>query len=176
MLREFLYVDTEKVRSMLAELEGGIEEEIRKTERHDKRTEGGVRGIGLHQQSWGNEEYVNKSLGDAIFPALEDILAAEGLLVDISEQAKDVDVWNSGDLPNEHPPGSIVRVTAPGALFDARYVATVLGGFAASYTGLVDMGAMGSRPPEPPPTRSPLGCTRHPNSGILRTQFPNSYP
>lgn len=145
MLREFLYVDTEKVRSMLAQLEGGVEEESRRTERHDKRTEGGIKGVGLHQQAWGNEEYVNKSLGDTIFPVLEDILTAEGLLTDISDQVREEDVWDSGALADQYPPGSIVRITAPGALFDARYVAAVLRGFASSYSGLVDMGVMGEQ-------------------------------
>jgi hypothetical protein len=55
VLREFLYVDTDKVRSMLAQIEGGIAEEARETERRDKRTEAGVKGVGLHQQSWGSE-------------------------------------------------------------------------------------------------------------------------
>jgi hypothetical protein len=139
VLREFLYVDTEKVRSMLAQIEGGIAEEARETERRDKRTEAGVKGVGLHQQSWGSEEYVSKSFGDLIFPTLEEALTVDGLLTDISEDVASEETWTSGRLATEHPAGSIVRVSAPGALFDARYVATVLAGFSAAWTGLMDL-------------------------------------
>jgi hypothetical protein len=157
VLREFLYVDTEKVRSMLAQLEGGIAEEARETERRDKRTEAGFKGVGLHQQSWGSEEYISKSFGDIIFPTLEEALTAEGLLTDISEDVASEETWTSGRLVSEHPAGSIVRVSAPGALFDARYVATVLTGFSAAWTGLIDLDSedqpprsiSGKKPPRP---------------------------
>jgi hypothetical protein len=148
VLREFLYVDTEKVRSMLAQIEGGIAEEARETERRDKRTEAGVKGIGLHQQAWGSEEYISKSLGDVIFPTLEEALTADGLLSDISAEVAYEETWTSGRLTADHPAGLIIRVSAPGALFDARYVATVLAGFAAAWTGLVDLG-LGDESPKP---------------------------
>jgi hypothetical protein len=35
VLREFLYVDTDKVRGMLAQLDGGIAEEERQTNKND---------------------------------------------------------------------------------------------------------------------------------------------
>jgi hypothetical protein len=157
VLREFLYVDTEKVRSMLAQMEGGIAEEARETERRDKRTEAGVKGVGLHQQSWGSEEYISKSFGDVIFPTLEDALTADGLLSDISEDVASEEIWTSGRLAAEHPAGSIVRVSAPGALFDARYVATVLAGISAAWTGIIDLESgdqstkpgSGKKPPRP---------------------------
>jgi hypothetical protein len=157
VLREFLYVDTEKVRSMLAQMEGGIAEEARETERHDKKTEAGVKGVGLHQQSWGTEEYISKSFGDVIFPTLEEALTTDGLLSDISEDVASEEAWTSGRLADEHPAGSIVRISAPGALFDARYVASVFAGFSAAWTGLIDLGleeqpsrpVSGKKPPRP---------------------------
>jgi hypothetical protein len=160
VLREFLYVDTEKVRSMLAQLEGGIAEEARETERHDKKTEAGIKGVGVHQQSWGSEEYVSKSFGDVIFPTLEESLTAEGLLTDISENVATEQAWISGRLASEHPAGSIVRVSAPGALFDARYVAAVLAGFAAAWTGLVDL-ETGEQSPRPTSGKKPPRPQKH---------------
>ncbi|WP_157431734.1 DUF6414 family protein [Actinomadura hibisca] len=135
-LREFLYVDTEKVRSMLAQIEGGIEEDERNTVRTDKRTEGGVRGFASHYQNWADERYVNKSFGDALFPVLEQSLEVHNLLADISDQLTDVELWRSGTIADSWPAGSMVRITSPGSLFDSRFVASSLAGTAATYMGL----------------------------------------
>uniref|UniRef100_A0AAU2A8X7 Uncharacterized protein n=1 Tax=Streptomyces sp. NBC_00093 TaxID=2975649 RepID=A0AAU2A8X7_9ACTN len=130
-LREFLYVDTDKVRAMLAQLEGGIAEEERKTNR-----EGNQWTAGQHLQNIGSETHTQKSLGDALFPALEAALDAEGLIRDISDEVANIDEWVSGDLKNRVPPGSLVRIKAHGSLFDARYVAETFAAFGAVNIGL----------------------------------------
>ncbi|WP_149030445.1 hypothetical protein [Kitasatospora sp. MBT66] len=144
-------MDTDKVRSMLAQLDGGIAEEERSTSRQDKRTEGGVKGFAGHYRSWGEERYVHKSLGDSIFPALEDALESEGVLIDISEELKNSDYWHSGRLRSEVPAGSIIRVTASGSLFDARYLASIFSSFATAFIGIqgMDPTAIPSTPPAP---------------------------
>lgn len=142
ILREFLYVDTEKVRSMLAQLEGGVAEEERQTDREERRLSVGPRGVAQHFQGSGNERYTQKSLGDAIFPMLEGALESESLLRDISEEVADTHLWRSGEIERRLPPGTLVRITAPGSLFDARYVAGVFSGFAAVSVGLQELGAL----------------------------------
>ena len=69
LLREFLYVDTDKVRGLLAQLEGGVSEGESETTRGEKRSGIGMKGLAEHYQQWGNERLVQKSLGDALFPA-----------------------------------------------------------------------------------------------------------
>ncbi|MFB4299714.1 hypothetical protein [Actinomadura sp. NTSP31] len=128
-LREFLYVDTEKVRSTLAQIEGGIEEEERNTTKKEKRSEGGVRGFVGHYQNWGDERYVNKSLGDALFPVLEETLEAHGLLTDVSDRLADSTSWGSEEFRETFPPGSLVRITSPGSLFDSRFIASAMAGW-----------------------------------------------
>ncbi|GAA0360073.1 hypothetical protein ACKI1I_45960 [Streptomyces turgidiscabies] len=131
ILREFLYVDTDKVRAMLAQLDGGIAEEERKTNR-----EGNRWTVGQHLQNIDSETHTQKSLGDALFPTLEAALDAEGLIQDISDEVADIDEWMSGRLKQSVPPGSLVRIKAYGSLFDARYVAETFAAFGAVNIGL----------------------------------------
>ncbi|MFJ9941310.1 DUF6414 family protein [Streptomyces erythrochromogenes] len=150
ILREFLYVDTDKVRAMLAQLDGGIAEESRQTERTEKRTTVGPRVAAQHYQGSWNEAYTNKSLGDALFPMLEDALESESLLRDISQEVSEVDNWNGG-LKRAVPPGSLVRVTAMGSLFDTRYVAASFSAFASVNAGLQGIGVtLGENTPQQP--------------------------
>ncbi|MFF3245774.1 hypothetical protein ACFYWY_19000 [Streptomyces sp. NPDC002870] len=135
-MREFLYVDTDKVRAMLAQLDGGVAEEEHETDRTEKRSTVGPRTLAQHFQGTGNERSTHKSMGDSTFPMLEAALESESLLKDISEEAADITQWNSGELRRTTPPGSLVRISAPGSLFDSRYMASVFAGFAAANLGL----------------------------------------
>ncbi|MGV9246733.1 DUF6414 family protein [Streptomyces sp. NPDC003710] len=147
ILREFLYVDTDKVRSMLAQLDGGVAEEERETGREEKRTTVGPRGVAQHFQGFGSERYTQKSLGDALFPMLEEALESESLLRDISEEVSEAEQWSSGKLASLAPPGSLVRITAPGSLFDSRYIANSFAAVAAVSMGLQGIGALTVPPP-----------------------------
>lgn len=140
ILREFLYVDTDKVRAMLAQLDGGVAEEERETSSHEKRITVGPRSVAQHLQVTGGERYTQKSLGDSIFPMLEEALESEGLIRDISEEVADSSRWAMGGLREIAPPGSLIRVTAMGSLFDARYAASVFAAFASAAIGLQGMG------------------------------------
>ncbi|MCH6162887.1 DUF6414 family protein [Streptomyces marispadix] len=150
ILREFLYVDTDKVRALLAQLDGGIVEESRETERVEKRTTIGPRSAAQHLQGTGSESYTNKSLGDALFPTLEDALESELLLHDISVEASEVDSWETGNLKTKYPPGSLVRITALGSLFDTRYAASAFAAFGHVNVGLQGIGASPSNQSQPP--------------------------
>ncbi|MFD3436870.1 hypothetical protein ACFWU3_05110 [Streptomyces sp. NPDC058685] len=167
LLREFLYVDTDKVRSMLGQLDEGVAEEARDTSRHEKRSEGGVKGFASHYQNWGTESYVSKSLGDTLFPSLENMLESDGLLSDVSEQMTDSDYWTSGEMENDYPPGSLIRITASGSLFDARYVAAVFSSFGAATLGFQGLGTETPAAPTPPikkqqrPPRPPASSAPH---------------
>ena len=126
---------------MLAQLEGGVAEESRRTEKGDKQSDIGVKGYLGHNRTWGTEEYLQKSLGDAWFPLLEEALESEQAIRDISDLLQDEEVWTSEEFRSEYPPGSIIRVSAPGFLFDAQYVARALGGFSTTYQGYTEFAA-----------------------------------
>ncbi|WP_326650972.1 DUF6414 family protein [Streptomyces sp. NBC_01750] len=171
ILREFLYVDTDKVRAMLAQLDGGVAEEERETSRDEKKNTIGPRSVAQHLQVTGSERYTQKSLGDAIFPMLEDALETESLLRDISVEAADITQWTSGNLKEIAPPGSLVRITAPGSLFDTRYAAGVFSGFASVATGLQGIGALpSSAPTGSSPRTGKQGQQRPPKSGQMQPE------
>ncbi len=152
VLREFLYVDTDKVRGMLAQLDGGVFVEERETTRDDKRSQAGVSRFVQHYQTWGSERQIQKSLGDALFPTLEDTLEVQGVIMDISRELADPAYWTATRLHAEVPPGTIVRITGPGSLFDARYIAATFAGFATAYQGLQGLNFV-PQPPQPQATR-----------------------
>ncbi|MGH3942176.1 MAG: DUF6414 family protein [Pseudonocardiaceae bacterium] len=150
ILREFLYVDTDKVRGMQAQLDGGIAEEEHQTNKSDKKTEVGPKSIGAHSRGWSEESYVQKSLGDALFQVLEETLYSQGLLRDLSDELSNPAFWYSDNLREEVPPGTLVRITSTGSLFDARYAASILAGFGTTYSGLQQLGTIPTTSKKPP--------------------------
>lgn len=142
LLREYLYVDTTAVRGILAQLDAGIVETEASTSSKTKKSAAGVKGFAEHIQDWGDSRTTTKAMGDALFPALEDALESEGLLEDISGVIAAEAEWAAGSMKELLPAGKIVRVSAPGYLIDARYVAALLGGFTVTHRGLVNMGIL----------------------------------
>lgn len=140
ILREYLYVDTSVVRGILAQLEAGIVESEASTSSKAKKTSGGVKGFAEHAQDWGETRTTTKALGDVLFPSLEDALEAEGLLEDVSEVVAMPGNWTPGAFEGLLPAGKVIRVTAPGYLIDARFVASLLNGFATTHHGLANLG------------------------------------
>ncbi|WP_161937839.1 DUF6414 family protein [Serinicoccus chungangensis] len=140
ILREYLYVDTTAVRGILAQLDAGIVESETSAKESDKKSAGGVKGFVEHAQNWSEARTTTKAMADALFPQLEDALESEGLLEDVSELINSDDFWAEEEVQERLHPGKIVRVTAPGYLIDARFIATILGGFAAVDRGMVNMG------------------------------------
>ncbi|MFE5501514.1 hypothetical protein ACFQ73_03050 [Amycolatopsis japonica] len=135
-LREYLYVDADKVRSLLTQLDGGVAEETRRTEKTIKTTTGGVKSIASHERNWGTEEYVQKSLADAIYSDLEEILEVNQLLTDVSSILASPEAWTNGSLQRDMPPGTLIRVTSQGSLFDARYVGKLFAGIGSTILGM----------------------------------------
>ncbi|MFJ1543348.1 hypothetical protein ACIODS_32940 [Micromonospora chalcea] len=137
ILREFLYVDTDKVRSLVAQMNGGVTEEIKEVEKKEGKGGVGVKGFVTREGVWSKEESASKSAADAVFPTLEDELYSQGYLADISADLGSLSEEDFGEFSESYPPGSVVRLTAPGRLFDARYVTQVLAGISAVVKGLV---------------------------------------
>lgn len=148
LLREFLYVDTDKVRGLLAQLDEGIVEGSKERGHQEKVSGAGLKNLAQHSQRWGSDTTVEKSMGDALFPTLEQALESEGILTDLSAELMEDGFWGDS-MRSQFPPGSLVRITAPGALFDARYVGAALSAFATSWQGLTNVGVFESESPTP---------------------------
>ncbi len=160
---------------MLAQLDGGVAEEERETSTHEKRSTVGPRSFAQHLQVAGSERYTQKSLGDALFPMLEEALESESLLKDVSEEVSDSSQWASGAIKKVAPPGSLVRITAMGSLFDTRYAATVFSAFASVALGLQGMGvdlgpAAVKAPPGKGKSRGGQQGTKQPRPGQAQSE------
>lgn len=173
ILREFLYVDTVKVRGLLAQLEQGITETSSTTQNSSKSTGAGIKGFAEHAQQWGSAETTQKSYGDMLFPILEDALEAHGMLLDLSEPLAEEATWNES-LRTFAPPGQVVRVTGDARLFDARFVAHTLEAFATVGQGLGGLETTPSTPPRPGASRP--GKNQAKTSGDSPTQLEDAIP
>lgn len=76
LVREFLYVDSDKVRSILAQLDDGIAESANSTQRVSRSGQLGLPKIISGQNEWSSEESQQRSYADAVFPRLEEALEA----------------------------------------------------------------------------------------------------
>lgn len=176
LLREFLYVDVDKVSGILAQLEDGIPDTRKETERKEKAA--GLRNnlIGDFGGRSSNEFSLEKSLGDTLFQLLEEQLEPLAVLTDISDRVQTAD-----DLKNLHgqlAPGAIIRLTAPARLFHPEQLSHAMVGIGTAATGLIDMqnglrDAKG-KPPTSGQNRNQPGKAR-PKSGAKQIPSPE-YP
>lgn len=139
ILRDYLYLDVEKVKSIAGQLQYGVPEESRQATRNVKRGNVGWSAVLSFSPESGEENAISRSTLDSLFPELEGDLEAGGWLVDISDvfgregqEALDV-------IKQSRPEASIFRVTASGYLFDSRYLADIMGGFSAAVAGLSEL-------------------------------------
>lgn len=124
IVRDFLYVDVGRVRSLLAQVAGGAPQLV-----EDKsarlRSLGGTFGIppfGLSAGSGKNSETTEtRSLTDLTFVLFEEAAEAVGLLTDVTEMARREDAWRSGELQSQLEVSQVVRVTGATRFIDPRH-------------------------------------------------------
>lgn len=136
-LREYLYVDVDKVRGILSQLENGVPETSKIIERTEKAAGLKNNFIGEFGGRSSDESSLEKSLGDALFPLLEEQLEALSVLSDISE-----DIITKAGLATAHErltPGDVVRITAPARIFHPEQLSQAMAGIGTAATGLIDM-------------------------------------
>jgi hypothetical protein len=134
IIREFLYVDNDRVRSLLAQLHGAVPEHERAGDRKSGHLEGA--DILTAYREISRESYIQRSLAHSVFPLLEDSLEEEGMIADLTTELRNPENWGSSMLSEKYPPGSIVRITAKAVMFDARYISSSFAGLAATWTGI----------------------------------------
>jgi hypothetical protein len=136
-LREYLYVDIDKVRGILSQIEEGVPESTTEVGRKEKAASLRNTLVGeLGGKSIG-EESLEKSLGDALFKILEEELEAQDILRDISEELTTID--GARQIHASLRPGSVVRITAPGRLFHPEQLSHAMVGIATAATGIAQM-------------------------------------
>lgn len=123
-LRDFLYLDVDRIRSLLAQLEGGIVERAVERLTTSKEARAGASlfrifemGGNLVREQAGEQ---TKTLQDALFLLFEESAAASGVLredVDLAREA----AWREGTIHRALEPGQLLKSTALTRILDSRH-------------------------------------------------------
>lgn len=133
-LREYLYVDSDKVRGILSQIGDGIPESATTLERKEKDAAAKNNWIGSFGRRTVDEESIQKDMADSLFKILEEELEAQGMLRDISEELASQPI--DASLTAQIFPGSLLRITAPGTLFHPGQLSHSLVGIATAAYGV----------------------------------------
>lgn len=136
-LRDYLYVDLDKVAGLASQLYDGIPEKVTKVAARQKKLEADLKILRGSTGS-SSEEAIERTLGDSLFKDLETDLEALGLLNDVSATLARDDTWDS--IEDLVSPGRILRITAPGTLFQPAQMSDAIVGIATAAHGLADLG------------------------------------
>jgi hypothetical protein len=123
-IRDFLYVDVDRVRSLLAQLSGGVVEQSveRLSKSQEARAGGSIFGLfdlgGSFFRESASEQ--TKTLQDATFLLFEDA-AAEAGLFDTGVDLAEISGWKSGHVHKSLEPGQLLRVTALTRILDSEH-------------------------------------------------------
>ncbi|MBN9611266.1 MAG: hypothetical protein J0I11_18355 [Actinobacteria bacterium] len=123
-LKEFLYVDIDRVRSLLAQLAGGIIEQVRASSANTMT--GGAQalilGIGGRGERASSSQYEeSRSLQDLTFDAFERLADENAYVTDLPPESRDAAKWQVGEIQSALLPGQIIRVNCEVQLLDAEF-------------------------------------------------------
>lgn len=135
-LREYLYVDLDKVSGLASQLYDGIPERATEVSARQKKAEINLR-LAHGGSSSSSEDSIERSLGDSLFKELESDLESLGLLRDVSEALANKDSWSS--LGDRIAPGQILRLTANGTLFHPTQMTDAIIGMATAAHGIAEL-------------------------------------
>lgn len=141
MIRDFLYVDVQRTRSLLAQLEGGVIEQYVKRTALDDTSElrASIFGIG-GKGSWATQESFeeSRSLKDLTFVIFEEAADAQGLIVNVEPSSDPAD-WQSGAVHGQLREGEILRITGDVLIIDPAYIRARFESLNELMTALIDM-------------------------------------
>lgn len=127
-VREYIYVDTDRVRSLLAQMSDGLPDEKATTTSRSSRLRLGLRAAGM-EKARDTSDSERLSLADLHVSLLEEAGTALGLISDLSDRVSREKFWLRGKVRNQLQPGMLIRVTAPTLLVDPSSIMKTLRGF-----------------------------------------------
>lgn len=146
-IREFFYVDVDRVRSLLAQLQDGVVDAIKSETTHtaEAGAEARVFGIG-GRGGYGRETRLEESRSqqDLTFVAFEELCNEEGLISDIGADFASPALWESGQVHASLREGQLVRLTCDVQVLDGGLFGDRVNRFQAMARALV--GINGSVP------------------------------
>lgn len=125
MLREFLYVDVARVRSLLAQLDEGVLEHVVRRQgssaTNDLLALIGLKGI--HQSNTSTVAEESRSVQDLLFTVFEEAVQSEGILRDLShDDVSLADDWETSAVHERLDEGEIVRFSTRVLVVDPHFV------------------------------------------------------
>jgi hypothetical protein len=112
-LKEFLYVDVDRTRSLLAQMAGGVTSEVRERTSNDfeGRVQATFLGVGAGgQYVRGSQHEEARSLQDLTFVQFERLANENGLITELGPEVMDQQKWQSGEVHRGLLPGQLARV------------------------------------------------------------------
>lgn len=148
-VREFLYVDVQRTRSLLAQMDRGVLELTREKWSATKEgaLEGRLFGIGASgRTARASDTEESRSLQDLTFVTFEETAESEGVIQDLGDEYRDSAAWESGWVHDELSEGQIVRIRSDVELLDAAWFEERLRRFDTMVGALVRIGVEGVKP------------------------------
>ena len=124
-VREFLYVDHERIRSYYSQLNRGVIESV--IARGSQNVSGGVAaqlfGFGPSVSGERQREIEeSRSLQDLNYVIFEELFEKENLIKEITDYADELSVWESGEIYTSIDEGQILRYTGNLQILDPAFV------------------------------------------------------
>lgn len=106
-IRDYLYVNVERVRSLLAQFASGSPETVTRSEQKQKNASLNFSIVSASLSLSRGEQY-SSSLKDLAFAIMEDSAEETGFLREITDLASNPKRWKRGTLAKALPAGSII--------------------------------------------------------------------
>lgn len=124
IVREFLYVDIQRVRSYFAQVNRGIVESIKSRDANTAKGEleagiFGLRARGGGVKEWSNEE--SRSLQEITYLLFEELFDQEQLITEVDRTMLTPESWLSGEVHKSLTEGQILRYTGDLKIFDPEF-------------------------------------------------------
>lgn len=126
-VRDYIFVDESRARSLLSQLSDGLPERESRSSARSIRVQRGIKWLSGES---GTVDATESSilLADLHVSLLEETAEALGLLVDVSDKARNPKFWKRGTIRKRLEPGSILRVNAPTRIASPQSLATFMRG------------------------------------------------
>jgi hypothetical protein len=170
-VREFLYVDHQRIRSYYSQINRGVIESVISRGESNVSGEVGAKLFGFGPSASyerGTQREESRSLQDLNYIIFEELFDQEGLIEDITDRANEVETWKDGTLHSSIEEGDIVRYTGNIQILDPEFTRNRLTQFGRLITAFVGTQVGAQTPENPTPPVRQRGSTkagRRPRSG-----------
>jgi hypothetical protein len=141
-IRQFLYVDVDRTRSYLAQLDRGVLETVREQANSEARGSLSAKFLGLGGELGAGGTHAveeSRSLQDLVFVLFEEVAEKAGFIVDLEASVRDPASWTSSAVHDGLGEGQLIRVTSDIQVLDPRFFTARLDRIRQFSRSLVDL-------------------------------------